>query len=67
MSDQSLNMFRYVVGAAQPLRLLVSREGERNPETVEIDAPYGIIGRASAALPIASISTKRRATAESIR
>ena len=48
MSDQPLNMFRYVVGAAQPLRLLVSREGEGNPETVEVDAPYAIIGRASA-------------------
>lgn len=46
--DQSLNMFRYVVGAAQPLRLLVCREGERNPKTVEVDAPYAIIGRAPA-------------------
>lgn len=48
MSDQSLNMFRYVVGAAQPLRLLVSREGERNPRTVEVESPYAIIGRAAA-------------------
>lgn len=47
MSNQ-LNMFRYVVGAAQPLRLLVSRDGDRSPKTVEIDAPYAIIGRASA-------------------
>lgn len=47
MSDQSLNMFRYVVGAAQPLRLLVSREGERNPQTIAVDGPYAIVGRAA--------------------
>lgn len=45
MDDQTLNSFRYVVGAPRPIRLAVQGPAGGPPEEYVIDAPYGIIGR----------------------
>jgi pSer/pThr/pTyr-binding forkhead associated (FHA) protein/anti-anti-sigma regulatory factor len=46
MHDQTLNTFRFVVGAARPIRLAVRRPDSRAPDVVEIDSPCAVIGRA---------------------
>lgn len=45
MDDQTLNSFRFVVGAPRPIRLAVRGPGGGPPDEVVIDAPYGVIGR----------------------
>lgn len=45
MDAQTLNSFRFVVGAHQPIRLAVRGPGGGPPDEHVIDAPYGIVGR----------------------
>src|SRR5262245_32079474 len=45
MDEQTLNSFRFVVGAPRPIRLAVRGPGGGPPDEVVIDAPYGVIGR----------------------
>jgi anti-anti-sigma regulatory factor len=47
MHEQTLNTFRFVVGAARPIRLAVRRPESRTPEVVEFDSPYAVVGRAA--------------------
>lgn len=45
MDEQSLNSFRFVVGAPRPIRLAVRGPSGAPPDEVVIDAPYAVIGR----------------------
>jgi hypothetical protein len=45
MDEQTLNSFRYVVGAPRPIRLAVRGPSGGPPDEVVIEAPYGVIGR----------------------
>ncbi|MEX0586993.1 MAG: hypothetical protein WD176_10125, partial [Pirellulales bacterium] len=45
MDEQTLNSFRFVVGAPRPIRLAVRGPNTGPPTEHVIEAPYGIIGR----------------------
>lgn len=45
MDEQTLNTFRFVVGAARPIRLAVRGPEGGPPVEVAIDSPYAILGR----------------------
>jgi len=45
MDEQALNSFRFVVGAARPIRLAVRGPSGGPPDEVVIDSPYAVIGR----------------------
>jgi pSer/pThr/pTyr-binding forkhead associated (FHA) protein len=45
MDEQTLNTFRYVVGAARPIRLAVRGPEGGPPGEVVVDSPYAVIGR----------------------
>lgn len=45
MDEQTLNTFRFVVGAARPIRLAVRKPEGGPPEEVVVDSPYAVIGR----------------------
>ena len=45
MDSQTLNTFRYVVGAPRPILLAVRKEGGGSPDIHEVDSPFVILGR----------------------
>lgn len=47
MDEQVLNTFRFVVGAAHPMRLAVRGPEGGPPKDVVVDSPFAVIGRSS--------------------